>query len=518
MRGVCLEDIDNNGSTEIIFCANSKVYAYSSEGTEIWSADVLGTAIYPPSAADINNDGQIEIVQITGGVPSNGHIHVFDNTGVELNGWPQNIDNNWLICAPTLADLDGDLQLEIIVAERRSPGRLHIFKNDGTPFSDNWPVELDGYPGVTPSVAYDYKNRNTLQNAGLVDSLIVMCSTSSIFAFDINGNTISGFPIENDNTKFSYQSPLICKEWNNTKIIGATHGDAPEFYSINTDGEYSDLYWPQSTIDNSWTYCAPIALGKNTEFDFFIFGQPGADGETPYPTIHAFNTEGDYIDGFPFTRVDGLEGFITAMYSTDLSKLYIFTGSNMKNVDGFGYIHAYEANADLSEFAEMTGFPIQVQGFTFMNGINIGDVNNNGKLDLVALSYDLDMEDTDSLHINIFELDNIDYNPDYCYGTYKGNNLRNGYVTPFGYNSDKNDLNFEDNIKIYPSLFYEDFTIESEGKFDASVYNSSGVSVINKLNCEKKCIFNLKNMTQGMYFVKIYQNNKLSTYKVIKLK
>ena len=517
-RGVCLEDINGDGSDEIIFCGNSKVYAFDGNCTKLWEANVLGTAIYPPSAADINNDGEIEIVQITGGSPSNGHIHVFDNEGNELDGWPQNIDNNWLICSPALADLDSDLQLEILVAERRSPGRLHIFKNDGTAYSDNWPVELDGYPGVTPSIAYDYKNRNTLPNSGLVDSLIVMCSTSSLFAFDINGNEIQGFPVENIDTRFSYQSPLICKEWRNTQIIGATHGDAPEFYSFDTNGEYSDLFWSQPVVDNSWTYCPPIALGKDSNFDFFIFGQPGANETTPNATIHAFNPEGDYIDGFPYTRIDGLEGFITAMYSTDLTKLYIFTGSNMKSLDGIGYIHAYEANTYLDDFQEMPGFPIEVQGFTFMNGVDLGDVNNNGKLDLVALSYDLDMADTDSLHVNIFELPDIDYNPDFCFGTYKGNNLRNGYITPFGYNTNNENQDIESKINVYPSFVTDNLNIESTEIFSAEIYNTNGV-LINKIsNCEKKCIFNLQNLTQGMYFVRVSQNNKVSSFKVIKLK
>ncbi len=523
MRGVCIEDINNDNIDDIVFSSNSKIYAYSGSGVKYWEASLLGTAIYPPSAADINNDGEIEIVQVTGGSPANGHIYVFDKDGNTLPGWPVSFSNNWIICSPALADLNNDKQLEIIVAERRSPGRLQILKNDGTNYSDNWPVELNGYPGVTPSIAYDYKNRFNLPNGGIVDSLIVMCSTSFIFAYDFDGNIKDGFPVDNANTGFSYQSPLICTEsldnnnQDNITIIGATHGNMPEFYAINKQGEYINGNWPKPTADNSWTYNAPTALGLNSTFDFYLFSQPGANGENPYPTIHAINPDGEYITGFPFERVDGLEGFITAMYSQNLEQLYIFTGSNMKDLSGNGFIHAYSANTDLSNFTEMAGFPVQVQGFTFMNGINLGDIDGNGKLDLIALSYDLNFSGTDSTHINVFELSDIDYNPDYCYGTYKGSNLRNGFTVPFGIATNTTAEIKNSEISVYPNPCTNKITVSVEGKFDIQLLDITGKIIENKNDVENSCIFELENYAKGIYFVKLFGNNKTQCLRVIKM-
>ncbi len=517
MRGICLQDINNDNSDDIIFASNSKIYAYSGAGVKYWEAPLLGTAIYPPSAADINNDGDIELVQVTGGSPANGHIYIFDKDGNTLPGWPVSFSNNWIICAPALADLNGDNQYEILVAERLNPGKLHVLKNDGTEFSANFPVSLDAYPGVTPSVAFSATNNM------VVDSIIIMCSTASIFAFDFDGNIIEGFPIENPNTSFSYQSPLICVESlypltnEDIDIIGAAHGDSPEFYSINKNGDYSTANWPKPTADNSWTYNAPTAIGLHGDFDFYLMSQPGANGEDIYPTIHAFTPDGDYVNGFPYERVDGLEGFISAMYSVDQNLLYIFTGSNMKDASGNGYIHAYSANTDLSNFSEMSGFPILVQGFTFMNGINLGDVNGNGKLDLVALSYDLDFATTDSTHINVFELADIDYNPNYCYGTYKGNNLRNGLVLPFEYTSNKANTLQNGNFSVYPNPCLDYLEVAGDGKFDVEVIDISGKIISSKNNQENSCIFSLENFATGMYFVNIRDNNKLQSFRVIKM-
>lgn len=519
MRGVCLEDITSDGADEIIFAADSSLYVYNGAGIKLWEVDLLGPATYPPSVADINNDGSLEIVQISIGNAASSYVYVFDANGSTVEGWPVSINGNWLVCSAALADIDNDKNLEILVAELRSPGRLHILKNDGTSFGGNWPVELDANPAITPSIAYNYKLRNESGVNALVQNLIVMCSTKSIFAFDTDGNVLDGFPIENDNTKFSYQSPLICDDLLKTEIIGSSHGDQPEFYNILFDGLNTGISWSVPTVDNSWTYSPPTAIGLNETFDFYLFGQPQANGTDNFPAIHAFDPQGNYINGFPYERTDGLEGFITAMYSVDFDKLYVFTGSNSKDANGFGYIHAYAANTDLSSFTEMPGFPIQVQGFTFMNGINLGDVNNNQKLDLVVLSYDLDFQETDSVHINVFEMDDIIYNPDYCYGTYKGNNLRNGYVNPFRYSADIETPIINNSVEVYPRVFENFINIElnSNSKFDAFIYSSQG-QLINKLcDCENKCTFKLQDFAKGIYFVKVKQNNNINTFKVIKL-
>ena len=98
-------------------------------------------------------------------------------------------------------------------------------------------------------------------------------------------------------------------------------------------------------------------------------------------------------------------------------------GSNTIDAEGTGFIHAYEMDGQ----TEVANFPIRPKGWTFMNGANFGDVNGDGKMDLIALTYTQTFgAGVDSVFLNVYDLNVPIAAEDVLWGTYKGSNTRDG--------------------------------------------------------------------------------------------
>lgn len=414
MRGVALADLDNDGADEILVSSFNKLNVYKGDGSLFWQKSLTGTAIYPPSVADMDGNGTLGIVVVTGGVPNNGRIYYLDAMGNDHAGWPLSFSSHWVICGPAIADMNGDNLCEIIVQTRTS-NNLHVLKQDGTELGLNWPQTLDGTPAVTPSIA-------DIDNDGTMD-IVTAISNGTLYAFDAQGNLKTGFPVESDGYSFSYQSPILVdfEGEGQLSIVGSTHGDAPKYYVRNNDGTYRDG-WPVAVPEAYWTYSPPtvVDLTGNNEFGIFM-SRP--TGEDIMPMLYGFHPDGSMLDGFPITKAGGLEGFTSiADLDSDGNPEIVF-GSNL-NVFGQGFIHAYHLDGS----GQLPGFPLRPTGFTFMNGANLGDVDGDGLLDLVALSYEQNFLPTDSVFVNAYSLEVAVAEANVLAATYKGNNSRAGYV------------------------------------------------------------------------------------------
>lgn len=410
-RNVTLADLNGDGKQEILIPSMNQLRVFSWTGELLWTKTLTGTPIYPPSVAVMDGSGTLGIVQVTGGVPNNGRVYYLDVNGNDKAGFPMSFSNHWIICAPVLADVNGNGNREIIVQTRTS-NNLQVIKTDGTLL---WTAPLGGTPAVTPSVA-------DIDNDGIID-IVTATSDGIMHAFSADGSIKNGFPVPGQNYSFSYQSPLLVdlEGDGQLSIVGAAHGDAPQYYVRNSNGTYREG-WPVAVPDNSWTYAPPTVVDRsgNNAFEIFV-GRPV--GEDVAPMLFGFHPDGSQISNFPIEKAGGLESFVSVADITGDGLHDLLFGSNLM-VEGQGFIHAYKTDGS----GEIEGFPLRPTGFTFMNGPSLGDVNGDGLLDLVAFSYELTFTPADSAYVNVYELNIPVEEADVLFGTYKGSNDRAGFV------------------------------------------------------------------------------------------
>lgn len=416
LRNVALADLNGDGIDDILWAANNNLFAYAHDGL-LWERTLSAVAIFPPSVGDIDGDGQPEIVQATGGLQVSPRVYAFELDGSDAGGWPVSLNNNWVLSAPALSDLDGDGALEVVVSERDFPtGYVHILKGDGSSFSSAWPVELDGTPAVTPSIG-------DMDGDGEKD--IVIHSINSRYILGLDGQPKPGFPLTTGpGQQHSYQSPLLIRFGNDNplEIAGASHGDAPEYYIYGADGAYRPG-WPVPTPNNGPTYSTPTIVEIDGEPWIFMSRTLGGE---PGDMLFAWDAGGNLREGFPINKMDGCEGIISVADIDGDGQFELVFGSTLFVGGGPGFLHAYELDG-----TAVDGFPLHPRGLTYLNGAAPADVNGDGMMDLVALSYTLNFGAApDTVFLNAYNL-NVPFSPErVLWSTYKGSNTRDGLLSP----------------------------------------------------------------------------------------
>ncbi|MDC7996081.1 T9SS type A sorting domain-containing protein [Altibacter sp. HG106] len=512
-RGVTLADIDGDGIEEILYGIDTKLYALEGNGDILWEKDVLGPVLLPPSVADLDDDGTPEIIVNTGYPTTVGRIYVVEGaSGNDLPGWPLNFNDNWMINAPAIADVDLDGTLDIITCERAgsAEGYVHALNIDGTEINANWPVLLDATPAFTPSIG-------DIDNDGGND-VVIATSSTGMYAYDANGTLLTGFPLVDPNVKYSYQSPILVDldDDSTLEIVGTNHGDAPGFYVLNHDATYYPG-WPVATA--GWTYSAPtvVDLEEDGSYELFMADRNTSGDGSPLPTIYGLTPDGNDLSNFPISKYGGNEGVLTIADITNDGVMEVIFSSTLTDMDGNGYLHAYSVDGS----GEVPGFPLRSRGFTFLNGAVVGDVDDDGMMDITFNSYTQTFgAGIDSTFVNVYDL-NVPYSPDAVLSNgYKGNNRRYGLVGEELF--DVNEVVWNAEFALSPN--------PSEGRLALQCNACTETVSVQMVNVEGRLIFseevafqsnpgfekNLSELSSGIYFVTVSNGTQSKTLKWIK--
>ncbi len=204
MQGhVTLADIDADGTKEILAAYGDLVFVFSADGTDFpgWPQSVAEEdpefyiiADSAPAAADLDNDGDLELVAGNGKT-----MYIWHHDGTPFAGWPKVVtfgEEPYVWGAPrdyTIADIDGDGLRDIVMT--RGPS-VAAMRSDGT-FLPGWPVTIFSLylspPPFERSVAV-----GDVTGDGRPEIVVVESRGNhggqDIHVYDATGNEIPGFP------------------------------------------------------------------------------------------------------------------------------------------------------------------------------------------------------------------------------------------------------------------------------------------------------------------------------------
>ena len=216
-------DLDGDGVYEIVAGAlDGKLYVWESNGERregfpvemdpSFSEHTDRYNIYDyaffgsPALGDIDGDGDLEII-IAG---CDQHVYVWHHNGEYAEGFPvKAIDTSQpqpqgdrIVASPGLADLDGDSLPEIVISTNEiyeNTGRIYAFDQDGS-LLPGWPVSPSGFElEVLPYIGKGVPGSPVLAdiNNDSVEEIIACAISGNYIAYDYLGEELLIFELSN---------------------------------------------------------------------------------------------------------------------------------------------------------------------------------------------------------------------------------------------------------------------------------------------------------------------------------
>jgi len=325
-------DLDGDGFYEVI-AVDSKgiIYVWHANGTEWLDGDanpattgvfyvttpVSATLFETPTVCDIDGDHKDEIIVGTRA----DSVWVFNGNRSRVPGWPValNFDIAGSICA---GDVDGDGQIELLVQSKGAAGQAYLFNHDGT-LCAGWPkaARMDVFFSPSPALA-DFDNDGKLEcvvytwdgsqakiaiftylganytgwpkvvgssytdNSSLTVAdvngdggldIILGNEAKYIYAWDINGTLIPGFPVQAKDAVRS--TPFLTDVDLDGDIDMVVHCWDQNIYAWDLPGTYNNTLapWPTLQANSHRNGCYEFEVPTGIESAAFLF-KVGRDG------------------------------------------------------------------------------------------------------------------------------------------------------------------------------------------------------------------------------------------------
>lgn len=368
-RGGIYCNMDSDDDLEIVYNISQQTFAWNIDGSTVegWPVSLQLYADGAPAFGDIDGDGVGEIVVSTRQSPTGntGYLHAFNLDGSAVSGFPE-LMTGGATKTPVLADLNGDDIYEIIIEERAYPdGYIGVYQGDGSAFP-GFPVMLDYIPASAVAVG-DITGDNIPE--------IVAESYHSIYAFDINGNVLVGFPYTPGNNRvFSYSSPVLADLDGDGKreIIAGDHSSSSGDGAIQILKFDGTIFpgWPQYT--DYWIYGPPAVADIDGDGNLDIAVGDQVLSGSAASKVYVWDKDGNDLPGWPSEPIWAVNNQIIIADLDGDDEVELIWDDNTAAGIYLGYNH---------DGTSMIDWPLTVTGSTFFMNPFVTDINNDGILD-----------------------------------------------------------------------------------------------------------------------------------------
>jgi subtilisin family serine protease len=303
---------------------------------------------------DIDEDGKNEIIQSSSGDSTgNGYTHIWNEDGTNLAGWPQQLQESPSSSASAVGDVDGDGDYEVVTTTYMDGGVYVWNWQDGELMSGDWPKFLGYLVRANPLLA-------DLDGDG--DAEIIVAHTGSgIHVFQHDGTLVWSQEIWNT------QGAMAAADLDGDCHIEIVVSGYSDTYVLDRHGNIS-AYWP----GGSHKPVVIADLDKDGQHEIIC-----VNGNTS--TLRALHLTGNplwevYIEdtrGYGATSVGDIngDGYLETFVANGIG--------NVINNKVYAFDHAGNALTSL-------GFPKDTLGLTYENAPTIGDINGDGKKEVLV--------------------------------------------------------------------------------------------------------------------------------------